>query len=120
MEVNQGEAKYIQIMIQTGDLQLQGNSFSGDLPVSISSLTSLRRLTLEENKFEGSIPPDWGALANLEALVLVSYILHLFIFSMFVAHVCTHKRVIKCSIKSSGSQWSRGAYSNYLRTNEET
>ncbi|KAJ3671923.1 hypothetical protein LUZ60_008002 [Juncus effusus] len=48
-------------------LQLQSNSITGPVP-SLSSLTSLQRLTLDENFFS-SLPPDFpSGLTNLESL----------------------------------------------------
>ncbi|XP_008235779.1 PREDICTED: probable leucine-rich repeat receptor-like protein kinase At1g35710 [Prunus mume] len=51
-------------------LQLQHNSFSGNIPPEIGLLTKLNVLYLNDNKFSASIPSDIGRLSNLTNLDL--------------------------------------------------
>ncbi|KAL6010381.1 hypothetical protein ACLOJK_000812 [Asimina triloba] len=53
-------------------LNLSNNQFSGQLPVEIFQMASLKFLILAENRFNGSIPPQFGGLSNLQALDLSS------------------------------------------------
>lgn len=52
------------------ELDLNGNSFAGDIPAGISQLRSLASLDLGDNGFNGSIPPQIGHLSGLVDLCL--------------------------------------------------
>ena len=47
-------------------LDMNANSLSGQLPVSLGRLDQLRELYLDWNNLEGEIPPELGGLAHLE------------------------------------------------------
>ncbi|KAH6793117.1 hypothetical protein C2S52_003594 [Perilla frutescens var. hirtella] len=52
-------------------LTLQSNpTLSGEIPTSISNLSSLRTLCLSQNNLSGEIPKEIGRLVNLQQLVL--------------------------------------------------
>ncbi|KAL3603477.1 hypothetical protein D5086_004336, partial [Populus alba] len=51
-------------------LSLRNTSFSGNIPLSISNLKSLKELDLSRCKFYGVIPPSLANLTQLEALDL--------------------------------------------------
>lgn len=51
-------------------LDLSFNEFSGELPVQVADMKSLKYLMLAWNNFAGSIPPAYGRLSELQALDL--------------------------------------------------
>jgi len=51
-------------------IDLHSNRFSGELPASWASLSSLNVLTLHDNLFLGPIPEDWIQMSSLERLTL--------------------------------------------------
>jgi hypothetical protein len=52
------------------ELSLGGNRFTGQIPVSISTLTNLRYLWLGGNQLTGTIPSSLGSLQLLEGIAL--------------------------------------------------
>ncbi|KAF5935178.1 hypothetical protein HYC85_026307 [Camellia sinensis] len=51
-------------------LNLNGNNFTGDIPLAIGRFHELRVLRLFQNELNGSFPPEIGNLSNLEMLEL--------------------------------------------------
>ncbi|CAI5524859.1 unnamed protein product [Closterium sp. Naga37s-1] len=56
--------------LRATSLQLDKNTFEGNLPVSLGRLTNLTSLDLAANHFTGSIPAELGNLVNLQYLQL--------------------------------------------------
>mmetsp|Transcript_21207 Transcript_21207/g.53360 ORF Transcript_21207/g.53360 Transcript_21207/m.53360 type:complete len:372 (+) Transcript_21207:134-1249(+) len=51
-------------------LNVAGQNMGGNLPASLSSLTSLRQMYMSDNNFAGSLPADWSTLTTLEYMDL--------------------------------------------------
>ncbi|KAK3411538.1 hypothetical protein EUGRSUZ_I00290 [Eucalyptus grandis] len=69
--LNKGiEMEYNKILEYLTVIDLSSNSFVGEIPSSIGSLTELHLLNLSNNAIAGSIPSSLGNLTNLEALDL--------------------------------------------------
>ena len=51
-------------------LELFTNQLSGEIPPELGNLASLKKLYLQDNQLSGEIPPELGNLANLEWLDL--------------------------------------------------
>lgn len=51
-------------------LSLSANNFTGNIPASISDITSLQFLLLDSNLFNGTFPAEFGNLINLKQLWL--------------------------------------------------
>ena len=52
------------------ELNLAGNSLSGELPPGLGNLANLRELLLDDNRLRGSIPEELGSLDKLTRLEL--------------------------------------------------
>ena len=60
----------VYIIEYTTELDLYGNSLTGEIPSEIGNLTNLTYLQLRSNQLTGSIPPEIGNLTNLTYLSL--------------------------------------------------
>ncbi|KAK9743095.1 hypothetical protein RND81_03G216900 [Saponaria officinalis] len=57
-------------------LNLEGNYFSGSIPMTITNLTNLEYMGLEQNSFTGKVPRDLGHFPNLNFFsVLENYLM---------------------------------------------
>ena len=57
---------------RVAEVNLSNRRLSGPIPISLTRLTGLERLSLGGNKFTGGIPPELGRLVNLQELYLTS------------------------------------------------
>jgi hypothetical protein len=77
---------------------LTNNSFSGQIPASIGSLSNLYWLDLADNQLEGSIPVSNGATPGLDMLFKAK---HLYVNVEFEVNKLTKKHFTNIYIHSN-------------------
>lgn len=65
---NLGNQLPYQLPVNVQRLNLAGNGFSGGLPYSISTMTSLKYLNVSHNQFQGQLNDMFGSLSSLSML----------------------------------------------------